>query len=150
MNRYTSLIFSKTNKQTKIHTKWKVNFQGGRIGKFALFIYRGLAFRPKASPARPNSNTKKKKQTRINGNIQWGGRKFSPVFIRHNKSQNNIVRIIYNLWQITNIIRIVQTESYEANKPKICNRKWVYSCLCLSVYVCYFQTFDLDLISAAE
>ena len=47
----------------------------------------------------------------INGSIQRGGRKFLGHFIRH------------NLWQITNIIRIVQTGTYEANKPKICNRK---------------------------
>ena len=39
----------------------------------------------------------------INGNIQWGGRKFLGHFIRHNRSQNNIVRIIHKLWQRSQI-----------------------------------------------
>ena len=52
-----------------IHTKWKVNFQGGRIGKFALFIYRGLAFRPKASLGLTVTWRRRNNTCKINKNI---------------------------------------------------------------------------------
>ena len=44
---------------------------------------------------------------------------------KYPRRRSKIPETFYMPFQVTNIIWIIQTGSYEANKPKICNRKWV-------------------------
>ena len=63
------------------------------------------------------------------------------------RRRSEIPGTFYTPFYVTNTIRIIRAGSYEANEPRISNRKGVLSYLCPSLCVCSFQTFDLDLVS---